>query len=85
MAWPVVARPYEFGGLGVLDLRLMGLALQVRWLWLQRSLEEGDRAWTGLPLKVAPEVRCLFQASVVFEIGDGRQVFEIGDGRQALF
>ncbi|WVZ79516.1 hypothetical protein U9M48_027087 [Paspalum notatum var. saurae] len=27
----------------------------------------------GLPLKVAPEVRCLFQASVVFEIGDGRQ------------
>jgi hypothetical protein len=34
VAWPVVARPHEFGGLGVLDLRLMGLALQVRWLWL---------------------------------------------------
>ncbi|WVZ68362.1 LOW QUALITY PROTEIN: hypothetical protein U9M48_017311 [Paspalum notatum var. saurae] len=73
VAWPVVARPLEFGGLGVLDLRLMCLALQVRWLWLRRCPEDGDRTWAGLPLKVAPEVHCLFQASVTFVVGDGRR------------
>jgi hypothetical protein len=26
--------PLHLGGLGVLDLRILGIALKVRWLWL---------------------------------------------------
>ncbi|RLM55087.1 hypothetical protein C2845_PM10G21820 [Panicum miliaceum] len=32
VAWPLVSRPTSVGGLGVLDLRLAGTALQARWL-----------------------------------------------------
>jgi hypothetical protein len=32
VAWTRVQRPVHLGGLGVLDLRLMGIALRVRWL-----------------------------------------------------
>jgi hypothetical protein len=41
------------GGLGVIDLRLAGVALRTRWLWLQRT--EPDKAWASLPMKVEPE------------------------------
>jgi hypothetical protein len=37
VAWDVVYKPYEFGGLGVKNLRLQGLALRVRWVWLRRT------------------------------------------------
>jgi hypothetical protein len=36
VAWSHVARPLDLGGLGVLDLNLMGRALRLRWLWLSR-------------------------------------------------
>jgi hypothetical protein len=32
VAWDHVQRPLPLGGLGVLDLRLMGVALRLRWL-----------------------------------------------------
>jgi hypothetical protein len=35
VAWSRVQRPLDLGRLGVLDLRLLGHALRVRWLWLQ--------------------------------------------------
>ncbi|WVZ82123.1 hypothetical protein U9M48_029424 [Paspalum notatum var. saurae] len=73
VAWSVVARPYEFGVLGVLDARLMCLALQVRWLWLQRNPEDSHRAWVELPLNIKPVVQCLFRNSVYFVVGDGRR------------
>ncbi|WVZ64257.1 LOW QUALITY PROTEIN: hypothetical protein U9M48_013807 [Paspalum notatum var. saurae] len=73
VSWTVVARPCELGGLGVLDMRLMSLALQVRWLWLQRNLDDGDRAWVELPLKVAPKVQYLLQASVHFVVDNGQR------------
>ena len=78
VSWPMVARPIELGGLRVLDLRLMGMALQVRWLWLQRNLGE-DHAWSELPIKVAPEIRCLFEASVFFVVGDGKSALFLTD------
>jgi hypothetical protein len=31
VAWEVVCRPEEYGGLGIKDLRLQGLALRTRW------------------------------------------------------
>jgi hypothetical protein len=36
-AWERVQRPLPLGGLGILNLRLMGMALRLRWLWLQRT------------------------------------------------
>jgi hypothetical protein len=49
VAWDQVQRPLPLGGLGVLDLRLMGMALRLRWLWLQRT--EPSRPWGTLPFK----------------------------------
>jgi hypothetical protein len=31
VAWRSICKPKKFGGLGVKDLRLQGLALRVRW------------------------------------------------------
>jgi hypothetical protein len=47
VAWQTVCRPRELGGLGVVDLRRVGVALRVRWPWLQRV--DPDRTWWSLP------------------------------------
>ncbi|WVZ88994.1 hypothetical protein U9M48_035459 [Paspalum notatum var. saurae] len=54
VAWPIVTRPTSLGGLGVADLKLTSMALQVRWLWLQK--QEDDRVWSGLQITVRKEV-----------------------------
>jgi hypothetical protein len=33
VAWPIVCTPKENGGLGILDLRILGFALRLRWEW----------------------------------------------------
>jgi hypothetical protein len=38
VTWDTICKPTQFGGLGVKDLRLQGLALRVRWIWLRRML-----------------------------------------------
>jgi hypothetical protein len=43
VAWNQVCRPRAYGGLGVKDLRVQGLALRVRWEWLKRT--DPDRPW----------------------------------------
>lgn len=42
VAWSTVCRPTTLGDLGILDLKLGGIALQSRWLWLQNT--DSDRA-----------------------------------------
>jgi hypothetical protein len=37
MAGESVCEPYEFGGLGIKNLRLQGLMLRVSWEWLRRT------------------------------------------------
>jgi hypothetical protein len=37
VALETVQRPLELGGLGILNLEVMGWALQVRWLWLHKT------------------------------------------------
>ncbi|KAM0889642.1 hypothetical protein ACQ4PT_027585 [Festuca glaucescens] len=69
VAWDQDCRPVEYGGLGVLNLKLLGFALRARWLWLRR-MRRG--CWTYLPLQVEPEVQDLFDASTRIVLGDGR-------------
>ncbi|CAO2047510.1 unnamed protein product [Urochloa humidicola] len=70
-AWPTVCRPTSRGGLGITDLRLSGIALRTRWLWLQKT--GADRAWSALDIKVDPEVRAFFDASVTIQVGNGHR------------
>jgi hypothetical protein len=71
---PVICLPTAQGGLGVMDFRLAGVALRTRWLWLQRT--DPDRAWAALPVHIEPEVRQLFEASVLVQVGnDAKTVF----------
>jgi len=70
VAWPVVCRPTDLGGLGVPDLRLASIALQTRWLWLQKT--DDTRAWAQLPIAVTREVSAFFDASTFTVIGNGQ-------------
>jgi len=68
VAWETICTPTSCGGLGLVDMRLSGFALRVRWLWLQRT--EDDRAWSALPIKIELEVQALFDASVTVTMGN---------------
>ena len=46
VAWNAVCKPTCFGGLGIKNLKLQGLALRVRWEWLKRT--DSARPWQGL-------------------------------------
>lgn len=37
VAWDKLCLPFENGGLGIKDLRLMGVALRTRWPWVCRD------------------------------------------------
>jgi hypothetical protein len=72
VAWRSICKPKKFGGLGVKDLRLQGLALRVRWHWLRRT--DPERPWQGLPGLNDPEAAGLFQSLAQFTVGDGRLI-----------
>lgn len=72
VAWSTACRPVAFGGLGIIDLRSMGLALQMRWLWLSRV--EPDRPGAGLTVPTNNTLLAMFNASVAVEVNDGRSV-----------
>ena len=38
VAWEKVMRPLDLGGLGIHNLEIMGLALQMRWLWIEKLI-----------------------------------------------
>jgi hypothetical protein len=65
----MVTRPKEMGGLGIVDLKTLGWALRVRWLWLQKT--QPDKPWVFLPIKMSPCVNEFFSMAVHIEIGDG--------------
>jgi hypothetical protein len=73
VAWSSICKPREFGGLGVKDLKLQGLALRVRWHWLRRTDQE--RPWKGLPGLKDPEAEGVFQSLARFVMGDGHLTF----------
>jgi hypothetical protein len=72
VAWHQVQRPLFLGGLGIVDLKRFGMALRLRWLWLDRT--EVDRPWTSLPPKEDPEAASFFQASITCFAGNGHSI-----------
>ena len=39
--WNLVCKPHEFGGFGIIDMRLFNLALLGKWIWRLGSVEVG--------------------------------------------
>jgi hypothetical protein len=72
VAWPTDCRPKRFGGLGVINLQFMGIALQMCWMWLNRV--DPNRPGSGLLVEASHWSRALFEASVSVEINDGCSV-----------
>jgi hypothetical protein len=70
VAWHRVQKPSYLGGLGVLDLEIMGRALRTRWLWLKRT--DSDQPWAQLPVQEDPTTEAFFKASITCVIGNGR-------------
>lgn len=71
VAWTIVSRPRELGGLGIIDLTRMGQAFRVRWLWKRRS---GQPAWQALPEKHESMVEAIFKAGSRWILGDGKSI-----------
>jgi hypothetical protein len=72
VAWDILCRPLNQGGLGIKDLKLQGLALRVRWEWLKRM--DPERPWQGLPMLKDERARAVFNTLTVISVGDGKQV-----------
>ena len=72
VAWDTICKPYEFGGLGVKDLRLQGLALRVRWEWLRRT--DQSMPWQGLPAMSNDMACAVFDSLVTIQVGRGDKV-----------
>jgi hypothetical protein len=69
VSWDIVTRPLFLGGLGIPNLQFQGLALQARWVWLQKT--DASRPWRDLDLPIHPQVRKFFAISVVSSVGNG--------------
>ena len=48
----------------------MGWALQMRWLWLEKT--KPDRPWAGLEIPVHLNTTAMFAISIVTTIGNGK-------------
>ena len=68
-AWLSLCRPVEYGGLGITNLSLFGLALRVRWCWLQRT--EPEKMWADLDFSSERAVWDLFSVGSEIVIGNG--------------
>jgi hypothetical protein len=71
VAWKTCTRPKELGGLGIPDFKLVNVAFEAKWLWLQST--DTSRAWSELPLKQSAEARDFFRASTRTVIGNSRR------------
>jgi hypothetical protein len=73
VAWDLVCMPKELGGLGIINLQKMNIALRTRWLWLIRV--EASRPWQEFDIQVPPMVRKVFEAATSSVVGDGASTF----------
>jgi hypothetical protein len=63
----------SWGGLGIINLRKMNLALRTRWLWLIRV--EASWPWKEFDIQVPPLVTKIFEAATSSVVGDGASTF----------
>jgi hypothetical protein len=73
VAWDRVCIPKELGGLGILNLRRMNIALRARWLWLSRV--EASWPWKEFDIRVPALVTEVFEATTSSVLGDGASTF----------
>lgn len=59
---------YDGMGLGIPNLKMMGWALRLRWLWLRHL---PDRSWADLPSSPDPVLEGFFAASTYTILGNG--------------
>jgi hypothetical protein len=69
VTWTRVQRPLHLGGLGVIDMRLVGVTLRVRWLWLLKT--DPSHAWSSLSCLTGSLTIALFDALVELRLGNG--------------
>lgn len=72
VAWHIVCLSKPYGGLGVLNLRLMNQALRMRWLWFEKM--GMDKPWHGLPMPLRPETLHLARAAMHCSLGNGQRI-----------
>jgi hypothetical protein len=60
------------GSLGLLDLKVFGCALWLRWVWFSRA--DQGRIWAPLPTTDDPVMVAFFRASTFHEIGNGANI-----------
>ena len=72
VAWETACRPPKLGGLGISNLRNLGWALRMRWLWLQKT--EPRRPWSSFPIQVPKQVHAFFSIAIHAEVGNGSRI-----------
>jgi hypothetical protein len=70
VAWENVMRPIDLGGLGIHNFVVLGWALQLRWLWLDKT--KPDRHWAGLKILVYNNTAVMLAISIETTVGNGR-------------
>jgi hypothetical protein len=70
VTWTRVQCPLQLGGLGVLDLKLMGCAVCLCWLWLQWV--DPSKPWAALPLHEDAMTKAFFKTSIRCIVGNGQ-------------
>jgi hypothetical protein len=73
VAWTSVAKPIEFGGLGLIDLEKFSRALRLRWLWFHWTNPE--RPWNGTELPIDSTDLGLFSAATIVTVRNGRKAY----------
>lgn len=71
VAWDKLCLPIENGGLGIKDLRLMGVTLRTRWPWLCRV--QPKRPWVNFVQPIDKKVAHCFAAGYMVQLGNGEQ------------
>jgi exonuclease III len=59
--WPAVCRPKDCGGLGIVNSRLMNVALLLKWVW--KLYQDGNQLWRQLINAKYPSADDIFTAS----------------------
>jgi hypothetical protein len=72
VVWCSVQRLIQLRGLGITDLKLLGIALHLRWLWLHCT--DGSRSWSAMPIQVDKTSQALFKAHVKYILGHGKAI-----------